>query len=108
MASKKLILGKKHIAPPPCESASDKVKADYYEKHDPIDLIDAGYFEEDGIYKGNKRMVDLRPQRGLITIPIQEKIARKLYRIARRSGCTPSDLATHWLAKSLPPKSRAS
>jgi hypothetical protein len=108
MASKKIIIRKKHIAPPPSERASDKVKADYYEKHDPIDLIDAGYFEEDGIYKGNKRMVDLRPQRGLIAIPIQEKIARKLYRIARHSGCTLSDLATSWLAKELHPKSRAS
>jgi len=107
MASKKMVR-KKHIAPPPGESASDKAKAHYYEKHDPIDLIDAGYFEEDGIYKGNKRIVDLRPQRGLVTIPIQEKVARKLFRIAKRSGCTPSDLATSWLAKNLHPKSRAS
>jgi hypothetical protein len=57
MTSKK----KKNVFPPPPQSASNKDKAAYYEKHDPVDLIDAGLFEEDGIYKGNKRLVDLRP-----------------------------------------------
>ncbi|MFA5865863.1 MAG: hypothetical protein WC975_14410 [Phycisphaerae bacterium] len=97
----------KIIPPPPPASASDKVKAKYYEKYDPVDLIDAGYFEDDGIFKGNKCLVDLRPERGLVTIPIEEKVARKLYRIARRSGCSLSELASRWLARDLHTKSHA-
>jgi len=92
--------------PPPPESASDKAKAAYYEKHDPVDLLDAGYLEEDGIFEGDKRIVDLRPERGLVAIPVDERVARKLCRIARRSGCTPSDLATRWLAESLETKTQ--
>ncbi|MBM4038506.1 MAG: hypothetical protein FJ290_08325 [Planctomycetes bacterium] len=89
------------VAPPPPESASDKAKAAYYEKQDPADLLDAGYLEEDGIFEGDKRIADLRPERGLVAIPVDERVARKLRRVARRSGCTPSDLATRWLAESL-------
>lgn len=91
-------------APPPPERASDRTKAAYYEAHDPVDLLDAGYLEEDGIFEGGKRIVDLRPERGLVAIPVDERVARKLCRVARRSGCTPSDLATRWLAESLDAK----
>ena len=92
---------RKSIPPPPPESASDKVKAEYYEKHDPVDLLDAGYLEEDGLFVGDKRVVDLRPERGLVSIPVEARVARKLYRIARRRGCTPSALASRWLAEGL-------
>ncbi len=69
-----------------------------------MDLLDAGYLEEDGIFEGDKRIVDLRPERGLVAIPVDERVARKLRRVALRSGCTPSDLATRWLAESLETK----
>ncbi|MBM4044663.1 MAG: hypothetical protein FJ279_06075 [Planctomycetes bacterium] len=92
---------KRNIPRPPRESDSDKVKAAYYEKHDPVDLLDAGYLEEDGLFVGDKRVVDLRPERGLVRIPVAAPVARKLYRVARRAGCTPSDLATRWLAEDL-------
>ena len=96
------------ISPPPPVSASDRVKADYYRKHDPVDLLDAGYLEEDGIFKGNRRLVDLRPERGLITIPVATPVAKRLYRLARKTGCTPSQLATRLLAQDLGAKSRRS
>ncbi len=96
------------IPPPPPESASDATKAAYYEKHDPVDLIDAGYFEEEGIFERDKCLVDLRTERGLISVPIDARVARKLHRIARRSGCTPSDLATRCLAESLDAKAHNS
>ncbi len=98
----------KRIPSPPPESASERVKAAYYRKHDPVDLIDAGYFEEDGIFKGSRRLVDLRPERGLITVPVATPVARKLYRMARRAGCTPSELATRLFAQDLGGKSRGS
>ncbi|MBM4039494.1 MAG: hypothetical protein FJ290_13360 [Planctomycetes bacterium] len=44
------------IPPPPPESASDAVKAAYYEKHDPADLMDAGYFVEEDIFDGEERL----------------------------------------------------
>jgi len=91
----------KSVPPPPRESASDAAKADYYEKHDPVDLVDAGYFEEEGIFEGEKRLVDLRPERGLIAVPIDARIARRLHRIARQSGRTPSELASRCLDESL-------
>ena len=31
-------------------------KAEYYEKYDAVDLIDAGYLVEDGIFEGDKRL----------------------------------------------------
>jgi len=85
---------RKNIPPLPPSKDSDKIKGAYYEKYDPVDLIDAGYFEEDGIFEGDKRVVDLRTERGMVTIPIEAPVARKLYRVARRNGCTPSHLAT--------------
>jgi hypothetical protein len=97
---------RKRIAPPPRESATEKAKAEYYEKHDPVDLLDAGYLEEDGIYEGEKRLVDLRLERGLVAIPVEARVARKLYRLARRSGCTPSELASRCLADTLDAESR--
>ena len=96
---------KRGVPPPPPESASDRLKAQYYEKHDPVDLLDAGYLQEDGIFVGDKRVVDLRPERGLVAIPVDARVARKLYRRARRSGCTPSELASRWLAEELQAKS---
>jgi hypothetical protein len=94
---------KKHrtVPPPPRSNTSDAAKAGYYEKHDPVDLIDAGYFQEEGIFEGDKCVVDLRAERGLIAIPVDARIARRLHRLARRSKCTPSDLASRCLAQSL-------
>jgi hypothetical protein len=96
------------IPPPPPESASERVKAAYYRKHDPVDLIDAGYWEEDGLFKANRRLVDLRPERGLMAIPVATPVARKLHRLACRAGCTPSELATRLLAQDLGTPSRRS
>jgi hypothetical protein len=58
---------KKHrsVPPPPPASAPDAVKAAYYEKHDAVDLLDAGYMEEEGIFEGDRCLVDLRAGRGL-------------------------------------------
>jgi hypothetical protein len=95
---------RKHIPPPPPEGASDKTKAKYCAKHDAVALLDAGYLEEDGIFVGDKRVVDLRPERGLVAIPVRASVARKLYLAARRSRCTPSALATRWLARELQAK----
>ena len=88
-------------APPPAERASDRTKARYYERQDPVDLIDAGYFQEEGIFKGDRRVVDLSPERGLVRIPITADVARRLRRVARRKGCTPADLASRLLDKDL-------
>ena len=96
---------KKSIPPPPPENASDRAKARYCEKHDPVNLLDAGYLQEEGIFVGDKRVVDLRPERGLVAIPVDARVARKLYRRACRSGCTPSELASRWLAEGLQAKS---
>ena len=96
----------KGIPPPPKESDPDEVKAEYYTEHDPVDLLDAGYLEEDGIYHGDECVVDLRPERGFVRIPVKAKVAHQLHDVARRSGCTPSDLATRWLAEDLRSKSR--
>ena len=97
----------KRIPPPPLASASDAAKGAYYEKHDPVDLVDAGYFEEEGIFKAEKCLVDLRPERGLIAVPIDARIARRLHRIARQSGRTPSELASRCLDESLHGKPRS-
>jgi len=91
---------RKAVPPPPPESASDAVKAAYYEKHDVLDLLDAGYLEEVGIFEGDECLADLRPERGRVAIPIDAQVARRLRRVARRAGCTPSDLATRCLAES--------
>jgi hypothetical protein len=92
---------KKRVPPPPREADSDVRKAKYYAKHDPADLLDAGYFEEKGIYQGGKRLVDLTPEGGLVRLPISAAIVRKLHGLARRSGCTPSELANRCLAREL-------
>jgi hypothetical protein len=92
---------KKRVPPPPRESDSDARKARYYAKHDPVDLLDAGYLVEEGIFQGDKRLVDLRPERGLVQVPIAAPVARKLHGLARRAGCTPSDLATRCQAREL-------
>lgn len=97
---------KKSIPAPPPENASDRTKARYYERHDPVDLLDAGYLLEEGIFVGDKRVVDLRPERGLVAIPVDARVAKKLYRRARRSGCTPSELASRWLAEEMQGKSQ--
>ncbi len=97
MASRK----SKPIAPPPGPDAPDAVKARYYETYDPVELLRAGYLEEDGIFEGDKRVVDLRPGRGLVSVPIRAKTARRLHRAARRAGCTPSELATRLLERDL-------
>jgi hypothetical protein len=34
------------------------MKAEYYEKHDPVDLLDAGYLVQDGIFEGDECLVD--------------------------------------------------
>ena len=96
----------KRIPPPPPASASDAVKAEYYEKHDPADLLDAGYLAEEGIFEGDECLVDLRSGHGKIAIPIDARVARRILRLARRSGCTPSDLASRCLAESLDAKPR--
>lgn len=92
---------KTEIPPPPPEGASDRLKGEYYESHDPVELVDAGYFVEDGIFEGDTRRVDLRPERGLVAIPVKAEVARKLYRRACRSGCTPAELANRCLADGL-------
>ena len=79
---------KDDLPPPPPESASDEVKAEYYEQHDPVDLVDAGYFAEDGIFKGDRRLVDLRPEREKVAMPVKVEVARRLHRRACRSGYT--------------------
>ena len=99
---------RKRVPPPPPESASDRGKAAYYRQHDPVDLIDAGYFQEDGIFKGGRRVVDLRPERGLISIPVATPVAQKLHRLARQTGYTPSELATRLLEEDLGGKHRRS
>jgi hypothetical protein len=91
----------KCIPPPPRESASDEAKAAYYERHDPVDLLDAGYLEEDGLFEGERRLVDLRPERGLVVIPIDAGVARRLWRLAKGRGQTPSHLASDLLAADL-------
>ena len=68
---------------------------------DPVDLLDASYLEEDGIYEGETLLVDLKQERGLVAVPVEARVARKLYRAARRSGCTPSELASRCLARTL-------
>jgi hypothetical protein len=98
---------RKRIPPPPPENASHRVKAAYYRRYDPIDLIDAGYFQEDGIFKGTRRLVDLRPERGLIAIPVATPVARKLHRVARQRGCTPSELASRLLSDDLAGRARS-
>lgn len=95
---------KRRIPAPPPESASDKAKADYYQRYEPTELLDAGYVLEDGIFEGDEAVVDLRPERGMVAIPVKAEVARKLYRRAARSGCTPADLATEWLAEELDAK----
>ena len=97
---------RKNISAPPPASASDPVKAEYYEKHDPVDLLDAGYLVQEGIFEGDECLVDLRARHGKIAIPIDARVARRVLRLARRSGCTPSDLASRCLAESLDAKPR--
>jgi hypothetical protein len=92
---------RKKVPPPPPESASDAVKAAYYEKHDPVDLLDVGYFQEEGIFEGEKQVVDLRPERGLVAIPLDAQVAKKLLRAARQSGTTPSELASRYVAEGI-------
>ena len=97
---------RRSIPPPPPASASDAVKAEYYERYDPADLLDAGYLVQEGIFEGDECLVDLRADRGKIAIPIDARVARRVPRLARRSGCTPSDLASRCLAESLDAKPR--
>jgi hypothetical protein len=95
----------KNIPPPPPASASDAAKAAYYERYNPADLLDAGYLVLEGVFEGDECLVDLRAARGKIAIPIDARVARRVLRLARRSGCTPSDLASRCLAESLDAKS---
>ena len=97
MAGKK----SKRIPPPPGRDAPDDVKARYYETYDPVELLRAGYLEEVGVFEGDKLVVDLRPGRGLVSVPIRARTARKLHLAARRAGCTPSELATRLLDEDL-------
>jgi hypothetical protein len=92
----------KHPVPhPPRETESDTRKAEYYARYDPVDLMDAGYLEEDGLFQGDRCLVNLRPERGLVRIPVAAAVARKLRGAARRAGCTPCELASRCLAREL-------